>query len=67
MKYRVSLWHRIQHRFGWWSGRVVSRTDERGRIMIGFRCNACERTMSEHDATVFIDRHIEQHAARITR
>jgi hypothetical protein len=52
--------HALQHRFGWWSGHVVSRT-ENGRIYIGFMCNTCCKVMSEHDATNIIYRHIDAH------
>lgn len=52
------VWHRLQHRFGWYSGHVVSRTTGDGRIMIGFMCSKCSKVMSEHDATNMIDRRI---------
>lgn len=57
----MTLWHKMQHKFGWWSGHVVSRTDKAGRIFIGFQCNDCNKTFSEHDATAFIDRRIKNY------
>jgi hypothetical protein len=57
----MSIWHKIQHKLGWWSGHVVSRTDAQNHIHIGLMCSSCSRVMSEHDATNIIDRHIEAH------
>ena len=51
-------WHNLQHRLGWWSGHVVSRTDQAGRLYIGFMCDQCCTVTGEHDATNMIDRRI---------
>jgi hypothetical protein len=38
-----ALLHRLAHRFGWTTGRVSTWYDLRGRLMVGFRCSACDR------------------------
>jgi len=58
----MSIWHKIEHKLGWYEGHVVSRTDSEGHIHIGFMCNKCCRVMSEHDATAMIDRQIQAHS-----
>lgn len=61
------LWHRIEHKPGWFSGHVVSRTDQEGHIFIGFMCNKCSMLTGEHDASAVIDRHLRIHQNRGTK
>lgn len=63
----MSVWHKLEHKLGWFRGHVVSRTDEQGRIFIGFMCSRCGLLTSEHDASAIIDRHIEAHLAHRAR
>lgn len=66
----AKFWHRIEHRLGWNGGRVESMTTPEGRILIGFMCNGCGELSGVHDATVFIDRHLEanlQHRSPLPR
>jgi hypothetical protein len=64
----MTIWHKFQHRMGWWNGHVVSRRDQHNRVFIGFMCDKCSHLI-EHDATNILDRHIDAHlihnAARI--
>lgn len=55
----MRIWHRIEHRFGWYRGSVVSRIDAIGRIFIGFQCSKCGLITCEDDATAMIDAAIE--------
>jgi hypothetical protein len=32
------LWHRIEHRYGWNQGDVVTWWDEQGQLLVGFCC-----------------------------
>jgi len=42
--------HDLAHRLHWNAGRVVSCTDEKGVIWIGFRCTGCGLVMNRDPA-----------------
>jgi hypothetical protein len=42
--------HRLAHALGWNLGRVVSATDSRGQVWVGFECTACGQVDGAHVA-----------------
>jgi hypothetical protein len=48
--------HRLAHALGWNLGRVVSATDSRGQVWIGFECTACGQVDGTHIAQCLPER-----------
>ncbi len=40
--------HWLEHRLGWNRGTVVSATDVRGNVWIGFKCSTCGKISGIH-------------------
>lgn len=38
--YRMSVWHRVQHWFGWQLG-TVTHVERDGHVFVTFRCTQC--------------------------
>lgn len=37
----MKYWHKLMHKLNWYSGRVVSKLNDDGDVMIGFQCDKC--------------------------
>ena len=37
----MKYWHKLVHKPNWYSGRIVSKLNDDGDVMIGFQCDKC--------------------------
>lgn len=41
------MWHKLTHWIGWNEGEIVSRVDNDGNVVVGYRCCECGKIFDE--------------------
>lgn len=57
MKKLRKLWHRIEHRMGWNTGRVEVWWAD-GELMVGFACDGCRKIEGVQASPNFVPEHL---------